>query len=307
LRTTVACAERKLADARALTLAARRGAWLANDAASERAATAFTRVTAAERKLRVAERAVAEAEDAATEERGLTALVTADAIAAEQRATTERTAGRAAANAWCAAEAELEEERIRMCDAQTRHRAEVARLTAERDVATKRAAAAERATVAVGGGTAGGGPGGGPLAGGGEQAPRRARPSPPPSRSTRPPPIALCPGPPRPSLQPRLHPSPEPPLRRSPQPTLRSPLQPPLRPLKEHESRMHRACTRVTVSHPPGLMRLCLGLRFRRRRFPLWRPFRCRCVFGLIKIFSVPMIPFDQPFGALMQLAPAAA
>jgi hypothetical protein len=158
LRTTVACAERKLADARALTLAARRGAWLANDAASERAATAFTRVTAAERKLRVAERAVAEAEDAATEERGLTALVTADAIAAEQRATTERTAGRAAANAWCAAEAELEEERIRMCDAQTRHRAEVARLTAERDVATKRAAAAERATVAVGGGTAGGGP-----------------------------------------------------------------------------------------------------------------------------------------------------
>jgi hypothetical protein len=39
--------------------------------------------------------------------------------------------------------------------------------------------------------------------------------------------------------------------------------------VKGHESRMHRACARVTVSHPPGLMRLCLGLRFRRRRFPL--------------------------------------
>jgi hypothetical protein len=48
---------------------------------------------------------------------------------------------------------------------------------------------------------------------------------------------------------------------------------------------MHRACARVTVSHSPGLMRLCLELRFRRRRFPLWRPFRCRCVFGLIKTF----------------------
>jgi hypothetical protein len=54
--------------------------------------------------------------------------------------------------------------------------------------------------------------------------------------------------------------------------------------------RMHRhACARVTASRSTGLA--CLGLRFRRRRFPLWRPFRRRdCVWFRVCI-PVTMAP----------------
>jgi hypothetical protein len=152
-RATVARAERELADARALTLAVRRGARLANDAASERAATAFTRATDAERtghhialrnarKLAVAERTVAgAAERIATAEHATTAAVER---AWRQQLAAKHATGRAATIAWCAAEAELEKARVHMCDEERRHRAEEARLRAECEVATRRAAAAER-------------------------------------------------------------------------------------------------------------------------------------------------------------------